>query len=445
MLSARRLNRSACPSRREWLRRGGAALGALLLPSATRAGDPAPRAKAAIVLFLQGGLSHYESFDPKPDAPSDVRGEFKPIATNLPGLRFCEHLPLLATRLQRFSLVRSVYHHTPDHIQAIHMTLTGSEMAGANIDTRNRNGHPALGAFVSRLRGADHADLPGYVCVPHRDQLGHRLHYASSAFLGPTFDPLDSGMLPARADLPYLIPANLFLNRGLSLGRLGDRLDLLTRLDVPATDTPAAYHRRALGLLERGAAARAFDLAHEPLPVRRRYGDHGMGQEAVLARRLAEAGVPFSLVNLALDQVKGQDWDTHEKNFELMKNTLLPPMDRAVSTLLDDLHERGLLETTLVAMLGEFGRTPRINANAGRDHWPNVYSVLLAGGGLKSGVVVGSSTRDGAEPRDRPIHLYDVLATIYHQLGISTSTMFRDPSGRQVQVMSEGKPIAELI
>src|SRR5262249_22244229 len=154
---------------------------------------------------------------------------------------------------------------------------------------------------------------------------------------------------------------------------------------------------------------------------------------------------PFSLVNFALNQIKGQDWDTHENNFKLMKDELLPPMDRAVSTLLDDLHERGLLETTLVAMLGEFGRTPQINANAGRDHWPNVYSVLLAGGGIKTGVVLGGSTRDGAEPRDRPVHLYDVLATIYHLLGVPTDTVFQDHSGRPVSVMAGGTPVRELI
>jgi uncharacterized protein (DUF1501 family) len=170
-----------------------------------------------------------------------------------------------------------------------------------------------------------------------------------------------------------------------------------------------------------------------------------MGQEAILARRLTAAGVPFTLVNFALDQIKGQDWDTHEDNFELMKNKLLPPMDRAVSTLLDDLHERGLLDTTLVAILSEFGRTPRINRNAGRDHWPNVFSVMLTGGGIKPGIVLGSSTRDGDLPRDRPVHIYDVLATIYHQLGIRTDAVYRDAAGRPLMILPEGRAIPELI
>lgn len=430
--------------RRRFLSTAASSFGAVLMPSLARAaGQPAPRAKAAIILFLQGGLSHYESFDPKPDASSEVRGEFGTIATRIPGVRFTEHLPLLAQRVNRFSIVRSAHHPTPDHIQAIHITLCGREMPGANIDTKNRNESPAMGSIVARMRRADQSELPGYVCVPHRDQLGHRLHYGDAGLLGPTFAPLDSGMLPTRADAPYAIPANLGRHPSLSLDIMRERVQLLEQLggNLPKD----SVHRRGLSLLSRGAAANAFDLSREPLAIRQRYGDHGMGQEALLSRRLAQAGVPFTLVNFALDQIKGQDWDTHVDNFKLMKNTLLPPMDRAVSTLLDDLAERGLLDTTLVAILSEFGRTPRINGQAGRDHWPNVFSVMLAGGGLKPGLVLGSSTRDGAEPRDRPIHIYDVLATIYHQLGVRTDEVFRDATGRPIAVLPEGKPIAELM
>lgn len=431
-------------TRRRWLRRTASSFGTLLIPSLARgANGQAPRAKAAIILFLQGGLSHYESFDPKPDAPSAVRGEFGNIATSVPGVRFTEHLPLLAKRMHRFNIVRSAHHPTPDHLQAMHITLCGCELPGANIDSKNRSTFPAMGAVVGRLRGPAHPDLPGYVCIPHRDQLGHRLHYADSGYLGPAFAPIDSGMLPDRGDLPYVIPANLGLNPGLSLGRLNDRIDLLDGLQD--REPASGFLRQGVQLLKRGQAAQAFDLNREPLALRKRYGDHGMGQEVILARRLSEAGVPFTLVNLALDQIKGQDWDTHEKNFPLMKNNLLPPMDRAASTLLDDLQDRGLLDTTLVAILSEFGRTPQINGNGGRDHWPNVFSVMLAGGGLKSGVVVGSSTKAGDEPRDRPIHIYDVLATIYHQLGVPTDHLFRDSSGRPIQVLPEGRPIPELV
>lgn len=438
-----RLNLALGLTRRQWLGHAGRSFGALLLPGLASAAAPAPRARAAIILFLQGGLSHFESFDPKPDAPTEVRGEFGSIATKIPGVRFAEHLPLLAQRLHRFSIVRSAHHPTPDHLQAIHITLCGCELPGANIDFKNRNVSPAMGAIVAKMRGPRQGDLPGYVAIPHKDQLGHRLHYADSGSLGPTFAPVESGMLPDRADLPYTVPANLALNSALGVPRLRERVSLLESLEKQ--ETPNPFLHQGINLLARGAVARSFDLNQEPLALRRRYGDHGMGQETLLARRLAESGVPFTLVNLALDQVKGQDWDTHEKNFHLMKNVLLPPLDQAVSTLLDDLHDRGLLDTTLVAILTEFGRTPKINANAGRDHWPNVFSVMLAGGGIKPGVVLGSSTTGGDEPKQRPVHIYDVLATIYRQLGVQTNGVYRDAAGRPVPIMAEGQPIAELL
>jgi len=428
-------------TRRQWLARSGA-LGAVLVPGRVRAANgPEPKAKAAIVLFLQGGLSHFESFDPKPDAPVEVRGEFGTIPTAIPGVRFTEHLPLLAKRLNRFSIVRSAHHPTPDHIQAIHITLCGCELPGANIDSRNRNLSPAMGSVAAKYCGA--AGLPGYVAIPHRDQLGHRLHYGDAGSLGAAFAPVDSGMLPVRADLPYEAPRNYRLLPGLSEQTLRDRVELLDRLERRSSS--GGLRHDGMALLARGAVARAFDLNAESAETRRRYGDHAIGQQTVLARRLAEAGVPFTLVNYALDQVKGQDWDTHEDNFNLMKRNLLPPMDRAVSTLLDDLHDRGLLDTTLVAILSEFGRTPRINAKAGRDHWPNVFSVMLAGGGIKPGVVVGSSASGGDEPKDRPVHIYDVLATIYRQLGIPTDDLLRDAAGRPAAILPEGQPIRELL
>jgi hypothetical protein len=425
-------------NRRQWL---GSLGGAVLLPRPVRAaGSAEPPAKAAIILFLQGGLSHFESFDPKPDAPAEVRGEFGTIPTAIPGIRFSEHIPLLAKRLNRFSIVRSTHHPTPDHIQAIHITLCGCELPGANIDSRNRNLSPAMGSIVSRFRGRP--GLPGYVTVPHRDQLGHRLHYGDAGSLGAAFAPVDSGMLPTRSDLPYDSPRNYRLTPGLTADTLRDRVGLLERFQPGDSE---GLLREGMALLAKGAVAKAFDVNAEPKEMRQRYGDHAIGQETVLARRLAEAGVPFTLVNYALDQVKGQDWDTHEDNFNLMKRNLLPHADRAVSTLLDDLQDRGLLDTTVVAILSEFGRTPKINAKAGRDHWPNVFSVMLAGGGIKPGVVVGSSDSGGAEPKDRPVHIYDVLATIYRQLGISADELIRDAAGRPVAILPEGKPIPELL
>ena len=317
-------------SRRRLLGHTATSFGALLLPGAaakTRANSPAPKAKAAIILFLQGGLSHFESFDPKPDAPSEVRGEFGTIGTTIPGVRFSEHIPLLAKRLNRFSVVRSAHHPTPDHIQAIHITLCGCELPGANIDSKNRNLSPAMGAIVAKVRGVQQTGVPGYVAIPHRDQLGHRLHYGDAGSLGTSFAPIDSGMLPVRSDGEYAIPASYRMNPTLTVDRLRERVELLERFE-PREPTNALLHD-GVNLLARGAVAKAFDLGAEPLELRRRYGDHAMGQGTILARRLAESGVPFTLVNLALDQIRGQDWDTHEDNFRLMKTCLLYTSDAA--------------------------------------------------------------------------------------------------------------------
>jgi hypothetical protein len=302
---------------------------------------------------------------------------------------------------------------------------------------------------IARACGARVPLLPGYVTVPHSGQLGRRVHYATAGPLGAAFEPMDSGIPPAQAGESFLGPPDLTLQRDFPMHRLEDRLTLLRALDGGAelkeVEGLDRYHQHAVQLLAGGAAGGAFDLSREPLRQRERYGHHLWGQQTVLARRLAEAGVPFTLVNYTLDQNHGQDWDTHVDNFGLLKNTLLPPMDLAVSALLDDLEERGLLATTLVAMFGEFGRTPMINANAGRDHWEKVFSVVLAGGGLKSGVVVGSSTKDGDLPKDRPVPFNDVLATIYHQLGLPTNTVFYDLLDRPNPVLAEGKPIPELL
>jgi hypothetical protein len=443
---------AASLTRRRWLQAGGGVAGAMLWPSLLRArtvNSEAP-ARQAIVIYLQGGLSHYESFDPKPQAPSDYRGEFASIATSVPGVHFAEHLPMLASRAHLFNVVRSAYVDSPSHPVAIHMTLTGWDLPGASVAGQSRNEtSPSVGSITARALGPGRPGLPAYVTIPHSGQLGTRVHYATAGLLGSAFEPLDSGMLPETSEQTFIAPPNLRLHPQLDPTRLRERLGLRNSLQSDsknqATDDPGKFHRQATDMLTADAAGRAFDLNQEPRAQRARYGDHLWGQQTILARRLAEAGVPFTLLNYTLNQVKGQDWDTHVDNFGLMKNTLLPPMDLAVSTLLDDLRDRGLLDTTLVAIFGEFGRTPRINANAGRDHWDKVFSVMLAGGGLKSGVVVGSSTRAGDVPLDRPTHFNDVLATIYHQLGVSSTEVFEDSLGRPLPVLAHGLPIAELL
>jgi len=446
-------------TRRQWLHGGGATVASLLVPGVLRAreaarqaggGTPSP-AQAAIVLYLQGGLSHYESFDPKPLAPTAYRGEFKPISTSVPGTQFCEHLPLLAARAHKLNVLRSVHVDSPSHPVAIHMTLTGWDLPDADVAGKNRNTtHPSIGSWVARLRSENRPGLPPYVAVPHDAQLGIRVRYATAGLLGAAYEAVFSGLPPARAAGRYDPPHDLRLSPGLSAQRLEERLSLLAALDrgtigggtLTSLDK---YHRQAYEMLAADAAGSAFDLAREPLALRERYGDHLWGQQTILARRLAESGVPFTLVNLTLDQVRGQDWDTHNDTFGRMRNVLLPPMDRAVSALIDDLDERGLLDTTLVAMFGEFGRAPQINAQAGRDHWEKVCSVVLAGGGLKRGVVLGSSTRAGDLPLERPIHFNDVLATIYHQLGVPTDAVFNDALGRPIPVLASGQPIRELL
>jgi hypothetical protein len=441
-------NPYAMLTRRRWLQLGGGFVSSLLLPRLLRAREgkasDAP-AKQVIVIYLQGGLSHYESFDPKPDAPEARRGEFGSIATSVPGVRFSEHMPRLAQRAHKFNVIRSVYVDSPSHNSSIHQTLTGWPYLNANTDDKTRNAvHPAIGSIVARTCGARVPGLPGYVTVPHSAQLGIRVHYASAAALGSAYEPVDSGLPPEHADEAFSGPPGFRLHRDLNRKRLGDRLALRQGFEPATDDDLGPYFRRAQELLARGEAARAFDLSREPRPLRERYGNHLWGQQTILARRLAEAGVPFTLVNFTLNQAHGQDWDTHVDNFNELKNRLLPPMDLAVSTLLDDLESRGLLDTTLVAMFGEFGRTPIINKNAGRDHWNNVFSVMLAGGGLRSGVVLGSSTRGGDLPLNRPTHFSDVVTTIYRQLGVPMDEMLRDPLNRPIPVLDGGRPIAEL-
>ena len=408
-----------------------------------------PPAKRAILIYLQGGLSHYESFDPKPEAPLAYRGEFGNIPTSIPGIHFAEHLPRLAKRAHKFNLIRSAYVDSPSHPVAIYQTLTGTALPNAAVAGVNRNRvHPSIGAVVAKNRDGQAPGLPAYVAIPHSGQLGVRVHFAGAGQFGAKFDPIESGIPPTDPGASFSGPQNLAARSDLSLDRIEERLALRTAIESGASkgiDGLDAHHAAAVRMIAHGAAADAFDLSREPRKQRERYGNHLWGQQTVLARRLAEAGVPFTLLNYTLNQERGQDWDTHVDNFGLLKNTLLPPMDLAVSELLDDLEERGMLDSTLVAMYGEFGRTPKINANAGRDHWDKVFSVFLAGGGLKSGVVLGTSAKAGDVPDERPVHFNEVLATIYHQLGISGKETFLDEGGRPLPVLPSGKPIMELI
>jgi len=439
----------ASMTRRDWIAGGGALAGAMMWPGLLKAQAKSDSpAKQIIVIFLQGGLSHYESFDPKPDAPTAYKSTFGDIRTSVPGVRFAEHLPMLAKRMHQFNIVRSAFVDSPSHETAIHMTLTGWTLKGANTTTNDVNRvHPGMGAVIAKECGGRTPGLPPYVTVPQSGQLGVRVHYATAGQLGKAYEPMDSGMPSGSIAQPFAGPRNLTLSESLSTRRLADRLALLQSVDqLPGvTDGLDAYSQRAAEMLAGGAAGGAFDLSREPRKVRERYGAHSWGQQALLARRLAEAGVPYTLVNFNLNQKTGQDWDNHQRIFDVMKNKLLPPTDRAISALLDDLDERGLLDSTLVAVYGEFGRTPKINKDGGRDHWNQVCSVMLAGGGLKRGVVVGSSTKAGDVPKDRPTPFNDILATMYRQMGVPSDEVFHDLLGRPFPYLPSGKPIGELV
>ena len=436
-------------TRRQWIQGGGAFAGAMMWPGLLKAQlkKDAP-AKQVIVIFLQGGLSHYESFDPKPEAPTAYKSEFGEIQTSVPGVRFAEHLPLLAKRMHKFNLIRGAYVDSPSHETAIHMTLTGWTLKGANTTTNDVNiVHPGMGAVVAKECGGRVPGLPGYVTVPQSGQLGVRVHYGTAGQLGKSFEPMDSGMPSGSLAKPFSGPPNLMLNSGQDTRRLADRLALLRDVDQISgvADGLDTYSQRAAEMLAGGKVGGAFDISREPMKVRERYGAHSWGQQALLARRLVEVGVPYTLVNFNLNQNTGQDWDNHTNIFSVMKNKLLPPTDRAISALLDDLEERGLLDTTLVAVYGEFGRTPKINDKGGRDHWNQVCSVMLAGGGLKRGVVVGSSTKAGDVPKDRPTPFNDILATMYRQMGVQSDQVFHDLLGRPFPYLPSGKPVGELI
>ena len=351
-------------TRRQWIQGGGAFAGAMMWPGLLKAQvkKDAP-AKQVIVIFLQGGLSHYESFDPKPEAPTAYKSEFGEIRTSVPGVRFAEHLPLLAKRLHKFNLIRGAYVDSPSHETAIHMTLTGWTLKGANTTTNDVNRvHPGMGAVVAKECGGRVPGLPGYVTVPQSGQLGVRVHYGTAGQLGKVYEPMDSGMPSGSLAKPFSGPPNLMLNSGQDTRRLADRLALLRDVDQISgvADGLDTYSQRAAEMLAGGKVGGAFDISREPMKVRERYGAHSWGQQALLARRLAEVGVPFTLVNFNLNQTGGQDWDNHTDIFNVMKTKLLPPTDRAISALLDDLEERGLLDSTLVAVYSEFGRTPKI-------------------------------------------------------------------------------------
>jgi Protein of unknown function (DUF1501) len=437
--------RAAKISRREVLRLGGACGLALTLPDLLRAQtQPRPvssntfgQAKSVIVLYLHGGHAQQETWDPKPDGPSPARGEFGAIATSVPGVRISELLPRSAQILHKLAIIRSLSHGNANHVQASLTALSGHAhppSAEARGDfPPSAEDFPPFGAVMTHLRRPGR--LPSWVQIGPlmRRNNGTVLHGQLPGFLGVRNSPLvvDQDFLPADVRIEAIasdpnVPAMRLTDRG----RLRDQVERQRReLDQAAEmRTFDAFHRRAFNLLSSPATARAFDLATEPPSIRSRYGRTQFGQRCLLARRLAEAGVP--IINVHFCHTPDGSWDTHGRHFSTMKNLLCPILDQAFAALVDDLDQRGLLSQTLVLATAEFRRTPSINSAGGRDHWPWVYSVAMAGGGTRPGTVYGASDGIAAHPTANPHDPRDLAATVYHLLGVPDDTVIYDQTHR---------------
>ncbi len=392
------------------------------------------KAKGCILIWLSGGASHIDTFDPKPDAPADVRGEFQPIDTAVAGCKISEVFPKLAGVLDRTTLIRGVTSPEADHDRAAHHLLTGYRPSPALV-------YPSFGSVVAKTRGSAGGVLPPYVAVPAAPL------FSTSGYLTPAFDPFAVGEDPNGAGFrvrDLTPPDRVTLDRLKRRKGMVKAIDGFTR-EVPNTPLTAArdqFAAQAYDLLTSAKAQAAFKIANEPDEVRDRYGRTSMGQSCLLARRLIEAGVAFVTVR---DGGMGQlGWDTHAQNFPTIKTTLAPPLDQGVSALLADLAERNLLDRTLVVMMGEFGRTPKINPAAGRDHHGRANSILLAGGGMPGGLVLGRTDSRGDSPVDRPVTPADLAATVYTALGIDPNLQFETPDGQPIRLVDKGTAIREL-
>jgi hypothetical protein len=469
-------------TRRSMLQAGAIGLLGLSFPDVLRlrasaAAGVGPAPKAVVYIFLSGGLSQHDSFDPKPDAPDGIRGEFRPIATRTPGVHICEHLPRLAARSDKWALVRSLTHPTNDHSLGHHIMLTGQSHApiGFSAVQPRPTDFPSIASVAGNLLPRRN-NLPAAAVLPFHfihstgrvipgqfaGELGHRhdpwLIQAAHNCPGYGACPncFDHELRPNRQHIgtPVFRPPNLALPEGMDLRRLGAREHLLRfveqqqrGLDHAATVANLdRQHASALSLLTSPEIRSAFDLGGETPQVLDAYGRDLFGWSCLLTRRLIELGVAMIQINLG----RNETWDTHGNAFPHLKNNLLPPMDRCVSALIDDLDARGLLDTTLIVMAGEFGRTPRISglpqfyALPGRDHWGAVQTVFLAGGGVRGGTVVGSSDRNGAYPATSPQTPENMAATIYETLGIPRTAAWYDPAQRPHHVY-QADPIAGLM
>lgn len=441
-----------CPgtfSRRSFLRAGLGGLCSLGLADLLRLQAAMPTRsspKSILVVWLWGGPSHMETFDLKPAAPSEYRGDFRPIRTTAPGLDISEHLPRLARLGEKFAIIRSLHHDSPGHVNSTHTMLSaypGELVEGPPFRPR----YPDVWAVATRMLGSSRPGMAPYVALP-------RTRYHGSAHLGSGLEPLIVNADPAAEEYR---PPRLTVESG-ERPRFGERLDLLHRFDQMRRELDASgqmesldvFEREAVALLTSDAARRAFDISDEDPRVRDHYGRHAIGQRCLLARRLIEAGA--RIVTVDFPCVPGQkafSWDDHASVWNIFEQMRirLPVLDQVVSALVEDLYSRGLSDDVLLLVMGEMSHTPRINyfnGQPGREHWAQTMSVFLAGGGLRMGQVIGATNSRGDEPRHRPLTPNDLQATLYRHLGIPLDTQFTDHAGRPVAIVPQGRPIDEL-
>lgn len=432
-------------ARRDFLQTGFSALGgvgmAQLMSMRAQAAKARGLASAeqvnCILVWLDGGPSHYETFDPKPTAPQDIRGEFKSIPTCVPGVHFCETMPLLAKSFDKFTVVRSICHKDPNHGGGNHYMMTGAPTpvpvgCGAFVSF-----HPSFGSMVSNSRGV-RGGLPAYMSLPSVSRSG------GPNFLGAQHAPFVIGGNPESASFrvrDVAIPQDISEGRAMHRNQLRESLDGLKRITDKAADDPTVgfdqFYGQALDLVTSPTAQAAFDLSKEPEATRKLYGVHDFGQRLLLARRLAEVGVSFSVVYWG-------GWDDHRGLFKSFKDGRAAKLDQGMNGLITDLSQRGMLDNTLVICLGEFGRTPKVNKDAGRDHWPGAMNVLMAGAGIPGGQIVGATDPKGYYAAENIYSPEDFAVSLYTKLGVDPHQVLHTSTGRPVQLVNGGKPIKEL-
>jgi hypothetical protein len=442
-------------SRRSFLQVGMAGMGSLSLPAILKAKDAAAsrgqsgKDTSVILIWLDGGPSHHDTYDPKPDAPSEYAGIWQPTHTNVPGMDITELFPLQARVADKFSVVRSVHHDSGGHFHGGHWMLTGKSglVAGSNDGK-----HPFFGSIATRVVGPRHPSMPANVGVPYAMSIGLRPGYFGGNYVGRQFNPFDVGGDPNSASFKV---QNLNLAKDLSVSRLDDRRNLMQKFDTlrreadqsGMIDAMDKFDRQAFELVAGPRARKAFDVSTEDPRLRDRYGRNSWGQSTLLARRLVEAGSTFVTCHFG-------GWDSHWNHQGTMERHL-PKVDMAVSALFEDLGNRGLLDQVLVMVMGEFSRTPKMNnggnggpplskGTPGRDHWGNALSVLMGGGGLKGGQVIGSTNRLGEVPKDHPLRPGDIHHTVFRVLGVDPTVHFNDHSGRPIAAIDHGAVIEEL-